>query len=107
VTNTESNGNDRSCGRKVANMKRVTLAGIVALFALAAGTTSASAAPPIDVNAVPVVGGGGVTVTASVGGQQIQSMTAGSTVSGDEGKPGICAVGIHTSCTPADEASGR
>lgn len=87
-------------------MRRVALALIVALFAVPAGTTSASAAP-IDVDAEPVEGGG-VTVTATVpflSPEPIQTMTAGRTVTGDDGKPGLCARGIHTSCTPADEAS--
>ena len=94
-------------------MRRFALTLIGALLALTAWTASASAAP-INVDAERRQGGvPGVSVTVySVDeeGQQvpIQSITAGQ----DTGEPtqnaGLCAVGvIHTSCTPADEASGR
>jgi hypothetical protein len=49
--------------RKAAEMRRVALTLIVALFALPVGAVSASAAP-IEVKAEP--GDGGVTVTATV-----------------------------------------
>jgi hypothetical protein len=88
-------------------MKRVALALIIALFAIPVGTTSASAAPPVDVdvNAQPVEGG--VTVTASINDTPVQTMTAGTSVEGttDNTKPGLCARGIHTSCTPASDAA--
>jgi hypothetical protein len=88
-------------------MRRVALALIVALFAVPAGVTSASATAPIDVNAEPV-DGGGVTVTVSYSGYPVETMTAGPSVTGDNGNPGLCASGaIHTSCTPANEAAGK
>jgi hypothetical protein len=90
-------------------MRRVALSLIGALLVLTAWTASASAAPPVDVdvNAQPV-DGGGVTVTASLDGTTVETMTAGTSVDGrtDNGKPGLCADGlIHTSCTPASEAA--
>jgi hypothetical protein len=87
-------------------MKRVALALIIGLFAVPVGTTSASAAPPIVVEAQPVEGGG-VTVTASADGIPIQTMTAGKSVADetDNDKPGLCADGLHESCTPASEAT--
>jgi hypothetical protein len=87
-------------------MKRVVLALIIGLFAVPVGTTSASAAPPIDVNAQPV--DRGVTVTVSSDTTTIETMTAGKSVEDrtDNKKPGLCASGIiHTSCTPASEAA--
>jgi len=92
-------------------MRRVALTLIGALLALTAWTASASAAP-IDVNATPRQGSddGGVTVTVSavVGGTEvpIESITAGKSGGEQDKNAGLCASGlIHTSCTPADEAS--
>jgi len=94
-------------------MRRVALTLIGALLAFTAGTASASAAP-INVDADPREEPGvSVTVYAVVFGQQveIQSIEAG-LGSGeqreDRQQAGLCAEGeIHTSCTPADEASER
>jgi hypothetical protein len=93
-------------------MRRVAITLIGALLAFTAGTASASAAP-INVDSTPredALPGVTVTVYAVVGEQQvpIQSSTAG-LGSGELGQnAGLCAVGeIHTSCTPADEASER
>ena len=91
-------------------MRRVALTLIGALLALTAGTASASAAPPFDVNATPQQGPeeGGVTVTVTVPGveEPIQSITAGKEGGEEDKNAGLCASGrIHTSCTPADEAS--
>jgi hypothetical protein len=97
--------------RKVAEMRRVALTLIGALLVLTAGTASASAAPPIDVNAQPQ--DGGVTVTVSVVREDgtevtIESITAGQSGGEPDKKAGLCASGvIHTSCTPADEASNK
>jgi hypothetical protein len=92
--------------RKVAEMRRVALTLIGALLVLTAGTASASAAPPIDVDANPEKGG--VTVTVSVGETEIpiESITAGLKGGEEDKNASSCASGvIHTSCTPADEAS--
>jgi hypothetical protein len=92
-------------------MRRVALTLIGALLVLTAGTATASAAPPIDVNAQPR--DGGVTVTVSVNGVPIESITtgvgAGETKENEKAQQaGLCASGIiHTSCTPADEASNK
>src|SRR5829696_1439633 len=97
--------------RKVADMRRVALTLIGALLVLTAGTATASAAPPIDVNAQPQ--DGGVTVTVSVVEEDgtevpIQSITAGQSGGEQDKNAGLCASGvIHTSCTPADEASNK
>ena len=93
-------------------MRRVALTLIGALLALSAGTASASAAP-INVDADRRQDGQpgvSVTVYAVVGGQQvpIQSIEAGLGSGESTQKAGLCAAGeIHTSCTPADEASNR
>jgi hypothetical protein len=95
---------------KGCEMRRVIFSLAGALLAVTAATTSASAAPPIDVNAEP--GSGGVTVTATVDGTPIEQITTGQLAndeeppSTDNGHPGLCATGvIHTSCTPASEAA--
>ncbi len=87
-------------------MKRVALILIGALLAITAGTASASAAP-IDVNATPQDRGVMVSVTLVVGGQPItETITTGYGQGESDKNAGLCAVGvIHTSCTPADEAS--
>jgi hypothetical protein len=93
-------------------MRRIALTLIGALFVLTAGTASASAAP-INVDAERREGGQpgvSVTVYAVVGGQQvpIQSIEAGLGSGEEEQNAGLCAEGvIHTSCTPADEASNK
>jgi hypothetical protein len=92
-------------------MRRVVLSLVGALLAVTAATTSASAAPPIRVDAEP--GSGGAVVTVYVDGTDvpIESITTGQlapkTDQGtDNGLPGLCAEGvIHTSCTPASEAA--
>jgi len=94
-------------------MRRVILSLAGALLAVAAMTTSASAAP-IDVKAEP--GDGGVTVTATVTtpqGTATETIKTGQlTIDQDPTKesngPGLCATGfIHNSCTPANEASNN
>jgi len=86
-------------------MRRVALALIVGLFAVPAGTLSASAAP-IDVTADP--GDRGVTVTVTVLGIEAESIDTGQLAVEEGGQPGLCASGlIHTSCTPASEAGGQ
>ena len=84
-------------------MRKIVLTLIGALLALTAGTASASAAAPINVDSDPI--DGGVTVTVSVFGVPIQSMTAGQAGGEEDKNAGLCATGFHTSCTPADEAS--
>jgi hypothetical protein len=96
--------------RKVAERRRVALTLIGALLVLTAGTATASAAPPIDVNAQPQDGGVTVTVSVDVNGTQvpIESITAGPSGGEQDKNAGLCASGvIHTSCTPADEASNK
>jgi hypothetical protein len=84
---------------KVAEMRRIALTLVGALLVLAGGTASASAAP-IDVNATPETGG--VTVSVSVLGTQVQSITAGQAGGEVDKNAGLCASGlIHNSCTPA------
>ena len=92
-------------------MRRVTLSLIGALLAFTAATASANAAP-INVDADPRDDAPGVTVTVSVvvGGTQvpIESITTGLDSGEGDKNAGLCASGIiHTSCTPADEASTR
>ena len=92
-------------------MRRVILSLVGALLAVTAATTSANAAP-IDVN-VDHSEKGGVTVTATVEGTQIQQqIKTGQLAEGQDpttnftNGPGLCATGvIHTSCTPASEAA--
>jgi hypothetical protein len=87
-------------------MRRVALTLIGALLVLTAGTATASAAPPVDVNAQPK--DQGVTVTVSVDGVPIESITTGLGAGEPDKNAGLCASGvIHTSCTPADEASNK
>ena len=86
-------------------MKRVVLAFVVALIAIAAGTTSASAAP-IDVNATPI--DSGVEVQVSILGipvEPVETITTGRFAGSDTPTgAGLCAKGlIHTSCTPAGQ----
>ena len=103
----------RSYGRKVAGMRRVVLSLVGALFAVAAATTPASAAPPIAVEATPGDQGAVVTVYANVNGTQvpIESIKTGQLAAGQDptnpdNGPGLCATGlIHNSCTPASEAA--
>jgi len=86
-------------------MRRVALALIVGLFAVPAGTLSASAAP-IDVTANPGDRGVTVTVTTILGIDE--SIETGQLAITKGGQPGLCASGlIHTSCTPASEAGGQ
>jgi hypothetical protein len=95
---------------KVAEMRRVVLTLMAALLALTAGAASASAAPPINVDSEPGERGVTVTVSVRVGEEEvpIQSITAGREGGEADKNAGLCAVGvIHTSCTPADEASNR
>jgi hypothetical protein len=83
---------------------------IGALFVLTAGTASASAARPISVTAQPEKGGVTVTASVDVGGTEVpvQSITAGQRGGEEDKNAGLCASGvIHTSCTPADEASNN
>jgi hypothetical protein len=92
-------------------MRRIILSLIGALLAVTAATTSANAAP-IDVN-VDHSEKGGVTVTATVEGTQIQQqIKTGQLAEGQDpttnftNGPGLCATGvIHNSCTPASEAA--
>jgi hypothetical protein len=91
-------------------MRRVILSLVGALLAVAAATTSASAAP-IDIEVDHSVKGG-VTVTATVDGTPIEQIKTGQLAENQdptqnfENGPGVCATGvIHTSCTPADEAA--
>jgi hypothetical protein len=99
--------------RKVAEMRRVILSLVGALLAVTAATTSASAAPPIDVDAQPGDQGAVVTVYANVDGTQvpIESIKTGQLAVGQDptnpdNGPGLCATGvIHNSCTPASEAA--
>jgi hypothetical protein len=94
-------------------MRRIILSLVGALLVVTAATTSASAAPPIDVNAEP--GEGGVTVTATVTtpqGTATETIITGQLAEGldptqkFENGPGLCATGdIHNSCTPASEAA--
>ena len=82
-------------------MKRVVLALLVGLFAVFAGTNTASAAPiNIDVNHSD---SGGVVVTATIVGTPIvETITTGQLATSEFGGPGLCASGvIHSSCTPA------
>jgi hypothetical protein len=97
-------------------MKRVALALIAGLFAVLVGTSSASAAPPIDVDAQPDSQGAVVTVYANLpDGTQvpIESIKTGQLAEGQDptnpdNGPGLCATGvIHNSCTPASEAAPR
>jgi hypothetical protein len=101
-------------GRKVIEMKRIALALIAGLFVVAASTTAASAAPPIDVDAQPGDQGAVVTVYANrPDGTQvpIESIKTGQLAVGEDptnpdNGPGLCATGvIHNSCTPASEAA--
>lgn len=94
-------------------MRRVALTLVGALLAISAGTTSASAAP-IDVDAEPEKGGVVVTATVTVEGFPTieETITTGQLAAdvpfNENESPGLCAFGpIHTSCTPADEASER
>jgi hypothetical protein len=91
-------------------MRRVILSLAGALLAVAAMTTSASAAP-IDVKAEP--GDGGVTVTVTIQETYSETIKTGQlAIDQDPTKesngPGLCASGdIHNSCTPANEASNN
>jgi hypothetical protein len=89
-------------------MRRVALTLVGALLAFTAGTASASAAPPIDVDAEPRERGVTVTVSLVVEEQEffLESITTGFGSGEDDKNAGLCAEGfIHRSCTPADEAS--
>jgi hypothetical protein len=94
-------------------MRRVVLSLVGALLAVTAATSSASAAPPIDVDAEPGSGGVQVTVSANVDGTQIpiESIKTGQLAvnqdpTNPDNGPGLCATGvIHNSCTPASEAA--
>src|SRR5215212_1997164 len=83
--------------RKVVEMRKVAFALIGALFAVLAGTSSASASRITDVEPHH----GGVIVTALGGTILEETITTGQLA--EEG-PGLCADGlIHSSCTPANE----
>jgi hypothetical protein len=91
-------------------MRRVVLSLVGALLAVAAATTSASAAP-INIEVDHSVKGG-VTVKATIEGtpieQQIKTgqLAVNQDPTNPDNGPGLCATGlIHTSCTPASEAA--
>ena len=88
--------------RKGSEMKRIVLGMVVALIAVAAGTTSASAAP-INVDATPI--DSGVEVQVSIFGSPVEGIRTGRFAGSDTPTgAGVCAGGlIHTSCTPAGQ----
>ena len=111
VTNTGPDHSGSHAKERLRRMRKVAITLIGALLAFTAGTASASAAP-INVDANPredAQPGITVTVVAVVGETQVlESITTGLGSGEGDKNAGLCASGlIHTSCTPADEASER